>query len=398
MKVAHFSTEFPPFISGGLGRHVEELLRELSKLIDVDLYLPVNEKIQSCDYNISIFNSVVNLNKKSRISNGYIKNVFFTGFSMALQCYQQNKCYNLIHCHDWLTGIAGLILKYSLNCPLVITCHLPQINSQEAILEQQILNKADLIVAVSDFVKNILLERGLNENKIAVIKNGVNTSFFNKSKLPRNKNMLLFVGRIVPQKGIDIAILSLKYLLNIFDKIELHVIGDGDWLQDAKNLARNCGYPDKIIFHGWKNKQDLIQFYQHAYLFLMPSQYEPFGLTALEALASGTPVVASKTGGLQEFIFNGKNGFLVDQNDPCVFAGRIRQLIEDNELWNIMSENAIDLSNQFSWANASHQLYQRYLDILHNYSINCDKMHSPVDVYKLILREYEQNISDGGKK
>jgi glycosyltransferase involved in cell wall biosynthesis len=361
MRVAHFATEYPPCISGGLGRHVEELIKELKTRVEIDLYLPFDEPTLNHAKGFTIYQTPIPSQPANLLSSYYIRLVFRMGFHMARICLTTGRDYDVIHCHDWLTGVTGLLLKRMLGRKLVVTCHLPQFRPSEAILEQMILKEADTVVAVSDYIKTLLIERNdLSPQKVLTIRNAVDASFFVPDSYERDATTLLFVGRIVPQKGLDVLIYSLRYLIPKIPGIKLCVVGDGDWVQDARNLARDCGYPEKVEFCGWKSKEELLRYYQKCSVFVMPSQFEPFGLTALEAMACGLPVVASRVGGLREIVVEDWNGFLVDMKNPPAFAGRIFQLLEDPLLWKKFSYNSRMLAVENSWASVADRMMFLY--------------------------------------
>jgi glycosyltransferase involved in cell wall biosynthesis len=183
-------------------------------------------------------------------------------------------------------------------------------------------------------MKKKLVTLGIPKNKVLYLPNSINAHLFVPKK-QKQDNMLLFVGRISAGKGLHILVKSLQYLK---ENIRLVVIGPCGWdknyyqgmLELIERENRKRGH--KIIYLGAKEPLELIEWYQKASLFILPSFNEGFPVTILEALACKTPVIATPVGGIPEIIKNHETGILVPQHDPKTLAKAIQYLLENKDI------------------------------------------------------------------
>jgi D-inositol-3-phosphate glycosyltransferase len=249
--------------------------------------------------------------------------------------------------------------------------------------ERQVLRDADRIVASTLAEEaQLLWLYNANVEKISIIPPGVDTSHF--YPIPEDEakeyvgiqpceRLLLFVGRIEPLKGIDTLIEAISLMRQQEVVVCLSVIGgspvpgheDNEEMARLHALREKAGLLDLVAFLGKRGQDTLPYYYSAADAIVVPSHYESFGMVALEAMACGTPVVASQVGGLAFLVKDGETGFTVPVDDPISLAERLTQLVENQELRERMGLQAVDFARDYDWDNIVDQiiaLYERVLE------------------------------------
>ncbi|MFH6767296.1 glycogen synthase [Gaetbulibacter aquiaggeris] len=332
MKVLFFTREFPPYVYGGAGVHVEYLADELSKLMEVDVRCFGDQDLQNGNLTVKGFpyeNEVFN------DSNSKLKAVFQT-LSTCIQMNAKDSHADIVHCHTWYAQFAGIVAKLCYGIPLVITTHsleplrpwkreqLGRGYDASSWVEKTAIEMADAVIAVSKETKDDVLKYfNVDESKIKVIYNGINlqeyvvtneTSTLKAYGIDQTKPYVLFVGRITRQKGIIHLVNAIKYI----DPETQIVLCAGapdtadiakemeESVAEVKKTRKNVIWIDKML-----DKKEVIQLYSHADVFCCPSIYEPFGIINIEAMACKTAVVASAVGGIKEVVVEGETGILV---------------------------------------------------------------------------------------
>lgn len=262
--------------------------------------------------------------------------------------------YDLIHGHYWLSGVAGLVLREAWKVPLVQMSHTlgrlknsvaqtpsevePDLRIAE---ERRIVRHADRLVAANVVERaHLVWYYGARAERIAVIPCGVDTELFQPMNPAAAKDLLelptdpllLYVGRLQPIKGLLTLVEAMKLL---GDRARLLIIGgDQDEPENGhgselRRRAAVLGLEDRVRFLGAQPQQRLRLFYAAADATVMPSYYESFGMVALEAMACGSPVVASRVGGLTTTVRDGVTGYLVPEGDSVALADRLAHLLGD---------------------------------------------------------------------
>ncbi|MFM7892051.1 MAG: glycosyltransferase [Actinomycetota bacterium] len=284
----------------------------------------------------------------------------------------------VIHANYWLSGLAGHSLKHDLNLPLITTFHtLARVKALHGDAESRERDKIESsIIGCSDAIFVSCEEErdqfrtlyGDSPGTVEVITPGVERAYFSpgsrsgaRSALSLGAHpVLLFVGRIQPLKGLDVAIEALAALRRS-DAVLLVVGGasgrDGEAeLQRVNALAESLGVARQIRFVAPQPHYLLATYYRAADVVLVPSRSESFGLVALEASACGTPVVATAVGGLLSLVDDGVNGFLVPERDGQLFAKRVAQILDDSALADAMRQRAVQRSAAYSWQGAARRM------------------------------------------
>jgi len=244
---------------------------------------------------------------------------------------------------------------------------------------------ADHIIAATEAERTQLETLyGVNPRKVTIIPPGVDTHHFypipqDEAKeaigLSASDRMALFVGRIEPLKGLDTLIRAMaivKKTCKSFRCPHYLVIIGGDPSEDreqmsaemarVQTLCQALGLDEMILFLGKRGQMTLPYYYAAAEVVVMPSHYESFGMVALEAMACGTPVIASRVGGLAHLIQDGETGYFIPAQDPDALAEKLRLLFIDNELRERLGAQAAAYASDFGWELITSQILKAYND------------------------------------
>jgi glycosyltransferase involved in cell wall biosynthesis len=273
----------------------------------------------------------------------------------------------VIHCHDWVTALAGIKCRERLKVPLVFHLHLPNRAKLCASIENLGLACADLVTVNSNAMFESLDRRkGLTVRRRAVVKNGVDSDFFRPADdPPAGDGYVLFVGRLVKQKGVEYLLRAVYYARQRLPDIRVKIVGDGELRPMLERLCKNFMIADKVEFLGWREGPELVRLYQGASLVVVPSIYEPFGMTAIEALACERPVVASDVDGLYDLVQHGVTGYQVKPGKPLDLAQWIMTLLCDPGLRERMGKagRRFVLDNGYSWPKIAAQYVKFYEEL-----------------------------------
>lgn len=295
--------------------------------------------------------------------------------------------YQIVSCHYFLSGIVGLDIKKKFGIPMVMTFHTlglmknlvarsdDERESKERIQTEQLLvHESDQIVATSETDAQYIqyLYDG-DPEKIAVLTPGVDLAIFiptdktvakNKIGAAIDEKMILFVGRIEPLKGIDVLLYALKILLGTHPELKVCVWivgGDvsqdsDDWSKELKKLSEIrevLGIHPSVNFVGRKLQRELPVYYNAADLMVMPSHYESFGITAVEAMACGVPVITTDVTGVSKLIDKEHSNLITSANNPIRLSQRITTLLCDKDEYEKVSKSVSENVRDLSWDNAA---------------------------------------------
>lgn len=307
----------------------------------------------------------------------------------------ENNPYKLIHAHFFMSALVAADIKRKLRIPFIVTFHaLAKVRrihqgkndwfpEEGFAIEERIIAEADQIVALCPQEHDDLVHLyQADPEKITVIPNGfrpdeiypLDKLFARMAlKLDPKEKVILQVGRMVPRKGVDNVIKALGYMRREHNfKARLLIVGGESDEPDPKmtpeigrlqKIAEAEGGSDLVTFAGRRPRAMLHYYYSAADVFTTTPWYEPFGITPLESMACGTPVIGSNVGGIKSTVVDGKTGFLVPPNDPVLLGQRILELLRSNKLMMYFKENAIRHVNEnYTWMKATHltaNMYER---------------------------------------
>ena len=373
MKALMIGWEFPPYFSGGLGTHTYELTRKMPKDVEIIFFMPDRGEINVPWMKI----------ERIKASVGFGPYTTFTGSVLSdsilksVQDYAKEVCkmadnfdFDVIHCHDWLTVLGGICIKRKTGKPLVFTIHSTEYDRSIGNpcpwvmdIERYGIHEADGIIAVSKRIKRQIIEKyGADPNRIRVIYNAIDASIFDcGGKIKPGENMILYLGRLTLHKGIDHLLRAAKIVIEHYPDAKFVIAGKGDKFKDLLELTIDLGIEDNVFFLGYVPQEDIPKLYERADVFVMPSVYEPFGITALEAMAAGTPTIISKTSGVSEVT---RNVFKVDFWDTEKMASRILEILNYKELYEEMSNNCRNEAKQIKWEDIARQTSDFYKSLI----------------------------------
>jgi len=384
--------------TGGMNVYIRELARELgNRGHRIDIYTrrhdPNDDQVIELNENVRLIHL-----KAGR--NGYMHKLaiypYLADFTWALEDFRKRQSlqYDLIHSHYWLSGRVGNWAQDFWGIPHIIMFHTlgavkntTGVGEQEPRLriatERQLVKTCHRIVAATEREKGELMHfyDALAET-MGVVPCGVNLDLFRpvaraaarqQLGLDQDDRIVLYVGRLAPLKGIDRLLAAVAYLQHR-QKIRLVIIGgDGHHAPEFKKLQRlsgELGIQDKILFVGRIEQEDLPPYYSAADLLVMPSYHESFGLVALESLACGTPVVATKVGAMESIIHENETGCVIKNANPRLLAKGIEALFSE-PITKAESAAAIRATVvRFDWSNVADAMIKEYLTVLKQYDFS----------------------------
>ncbi len=303
----------------------------------------------------------------------------------------QRGVYDVVHSHYWQSGLAGIGIASAWGVPLVHSQHTlahvknsylapGDVPESQARLngEATVIEGADVLIASTDEEwRQLSCMYGASHDRLKTIHPGVDHRIFKAGDrsvareqlgLDADDAVMLYVGRIQPLKGLELAVRAAEQLVSALERrLVFLVVGGASGqggereLNRINGLVESMGLGPNVRFFGAQPHVALPTFYRAADVLVVCSHNESFGLAALEAHACGTPVVGTPVGGLSYIVRDGESGWLVDSRDPAGFAGRLKTVLSDWDLWRGFSQNALVSAANFSWdgaAAAYHELYE----------------------------------------
>ncbi len=386
--------------TGGMNVYVREVTRKLGEMgVHVDVFTrSQDEHVPHVLHDLGYGNRVVHIPAGPEVPlakhdlAGYLDE-----FVAGIEAFAQSKeiHYDLIHSHYWMSGMAGLRLKETWQVPLVHMFHTLGVMKNRVAQsprevegeyriegERKVLAGADRIIAATPAEQSqLLFLYQADGQRITVIPPGVDVVRF--YPIPKDEareyigvppcgRMLLFVGRIEPLKGVGVLLQALakmneQCILKDYPCCVVIIGGDPDGEGDANEemqriqaLRQQFGLQELVTFLGKRSQDSLPYYYSAAEAVVVPSYYESFGMVALEAMACGTPVVASQVGGLAYLVQDGKTGFTIPVDDPEALAERLTRLLSEPELRDHMGEQAAVEAQAYAWDHIASRLLEVY--------------------------------------
>jgi glycosyltransferase involved in cell wall biosynthesis len=400
-----FGWEFPPYFTGGLGTACYGLTKSLSRAkVGVTFVLPrvlPNMKDKHDFLKIAFADEQISRLKLRPIKvalspyltaesyDAYLERLRTNvdGFGLSLidevrryallaRDIAEDESYDIIHAHDWLSFGAGITAKETSGKPLVVHVHATEFDRTGGHPNQYIYDEerrgmhcADCIIAVSHRTKRTIVEQyGIHPDKVMVIHNGLEQEEHEK-QLPtllgnlkaQGKKIVLYFGRITIQKGPDHFLQIAKRVLELDPNVLFVISGTGDMENQIIRMASRMGISNSVIFTGAVWGDDRIRLYRAADLYVMPSVSEPFGITALEALANGTPLLISKQTGAGEVITHTLRSDFWDVDD---MADKIYNTLQSKALSNTLSEHGLRDVRKMTWDQAGGKCISLYRSML----------------------------------
>ncbi len=385
MKILMLTWEYPPRVVGGIARVVHDLSHRLIKdghEVTVVTYKEGNVEDFEDDNGVKVYrvnNYMINPNNFI----DWIMQLNFNLISKATEIINKEGPFDVIHAHDWLVAYAAKTLKDSFKTPIISTIHATEAGRNSGIHDevQRYINDTEWmltyesteVIVNSNYMKNELQRLfGLPYEKINVVPNGVNLNLYNgvekdynfrRQYASDNEKIILYVGRLVYEKGIQNLIAAMPKVLNGYHDAKLIIAGKGGMIDELRDEVRRLNIENKVYFTGYLNLNQVTKMYKCADVAVFPSTYEPFGVVALEGMLSGTPVVVSDVGGLNEIVQHRENGMKSYAGNPNSIADSILELLYNPGLGAEVSRAAkAKVKAQYNWnkiAQDTHFIYQK---------------------------------------
>jgi 1,4-alpha-glucan branching enzyme len=373
LRACFISPEYPPRMFGGLGSHVEQLSAALGQHIDLDVVLPSHQPGYSDPPH-----SHTRLFPLMHSDPSYCLTTSWLDFALEVagkidSMIMAGASFDVIHCHDWVTVLAGVRCRWRHNIPLVFHLHLPIPSQLEASIENLGLSCADIVTVNSNSVRAGLLKRsreiGFELDRVEVINNGVDLTVFRpREDWPADDGYILYAGHLERHKGPERLLRAFYHVQLKFPDIRLRIVGNGDLWPHLHRLRASLKIPERqvefIRTTQWLTRQEMAHHFQGASVVVVPSLYEAFGMVAIEALACQRPVVVSNTGGLAEIVKHNVNGFLAESRDEVDLAQWIMILLADSGLRHRLGvAGRRQLHGEYTWPNIARQFMALYRDL-----------------------------------
>jgi glycogen(starch) synthase len=386
MKIGTLTWEYPPRVVGGIARHCEGLAKALvHQGHDVHLFtldFPGSPSYEEMD-GIKVYRAATELGHPNFLTWVLLFN-HFLGKKMAEVSHQVN--FDLMHVHDWLAAFSGISFKHYMKKPMVLTVHSTEVGRAQGLhspdsfsidgIEWWATYEADKVIVCSQSMKDEICGHfNLPLEKVDVIPNAIDASHYQISVdrgsvrqrygVGWGEKLVLCVGRLVPQKGIEYFIRAIPSIASRFPEAKFIIVGEG-WSRDALEAeARATGHRNKIRFTGFVSDKEVVNLMTSADVLVVPSIYEPFGIVALEGMATGVPVVASQVGGLAEVIEHDRTGVFVYPRSPDSIAWGIGKVLSDSGYAKWLTGNAKDkLEKDYSWEAVAKKTVKVYEELV----------------------------------
>jgi glycogen(starch) synthase len=388
-RILILSWEYPPLIEGGLARHVRKLAEQLVQGGDWDVHVLTrgDERAPPEEEMDGVCVHRVREPRRPRDLGEFVAWIeHMNGDMLAAGVELGDRFdFDLVHGHDWLVAVAGDHLAKRFRCPLAMTIHATEYGRHQGWVESHpqsyihgverwIANRADALVTCSHYMRGHVADiYGLEEERVTVIPNGIDPldlqpvddlETLRARFAAPDQRLVLLVGRLVYEKGFQLALEALPGLVERLGDVRFLVAGSGTHEQELRAQAEALGLMEHGTFLGWIGDDVLHSLYRIADLCVVPSIYEPFGLVALEAMASGCPCIVADTGGLREVVPNDDVGLRFRSRDSASLAAMVERVLTDDGLRDRLVAEASEHVLRFDWADVARQTGELYGELV----------------------------------
>jgi glycogen synthase len=389
-RVLILSWEYPPLIEGGLARHVRKLAESLVDLdIDVHVLTRGGEESPSEEQVAGV--QIHRVREPTRPSDlgEFVAWVERMNADMLAAGVELGDDYDfdLVHGHDWLVAMACDHLARRFDSPLVTTIHATEHGRHQGWVdkhpqsyihgvERWIANRSDRVIACSYYMREQIADIfAINDERIAVIPNGIDPEDLQPHSEPElrklrgefaapEENLVLLIGRLVYEKGFQLALEAMPALVEAVPGTRFLVAGSGTHEPALRRQARELGLLEHGTFLGWIGDDVLHSLYRIADVCVVPSIYEPFGLVALEAMASGCACIVADTGGLREVVPHDGVGLRFRARDPAALGEMLERLLTDCNLRGRLVAEGADHVLGFDWTDVATRTAAVYAQLI----------------------------------
>nr|WP_319540486.1 glycosyltransferase family 4 protein [uncultured Methanospirillum sp.] len=408
MRIACVVDEFPPFFRGGLGTYAMEMMPRLRKNgIDISVCSrnTGSDQVHETWNGMPVFRpELMNIHDILPVlspldvqgwapadQNFFLETVLFNQLAAdhLIRVHRSGARFDLIVCHDWLSAIAGVLVKRNLEIPFVFHVHSTEQGRRDEgsavveLIERLAAETADLMVTVSYAMKDELVRNGYDQEKIEVIYNGVDPVKYNPERFSQQmiqefrretgiweNNLILFIGRLTQVKGPDELIRAMPAVLRNVPDAQLIILGVGEMEGELHDLIRSLGVDRHVLMHTrLVTEEERLLFYAACDCAVFPSKYEPFGIVCTEAMAMARPVIVGATGtsGLcEQVVSDGPDqcGYHINPWDPDDIATYLVRLLSDQDMMARFGRAGRSrVIRQFTWDTAAARTSAAYRKI-----------------------------------
>ncbi len=386
-RVLILSWEYPPIVEGGLARHVRKLSEQLVRDgVEVHVLTRGGGRLDAEEERHGVIVHRVREPEFPRDDvDAFIAWVEHMNDDMRAAGGELGGGFDLVHSHDWLVAAAARKLARQWRVPWLVTVHATEYGRHQGWVdkhpqshihgvEKRMVRAADGVITCSAYMREHVADAfKIDARRVTVIPNGIDpTDLQPMADLPRlraqfaapDERLVLLVGRLVYEKGFHLALDAMPRLIERVGKVRFLVAGTGIAEEELKAQAKALGLTGHGTFIGWTGDELLHSLYRIADLCLVPSLYEPFGLVALEAMASGCPCIVADTGGLREVVPGGRRvGLRFRARDSKSLARMAETLLADAALRDRLVAQAREHVLQFDWADVARQTAAVYEEL-----------------------------------
>jgi glycogen synthase len=389
MRILMLSWEYPPLIEGGLARHVRKLAENLA-LLGADVHVLTRGREESAAEEIREgvwLHRVLEPTRPAELGEfiAWVEHMNTDMLAAGVELGDRFE-FDVVHGHDWLVAVAGDHLAKRFGAPLAVTIHATEYGRHQGWvdkhpqshihgIEKWAAHRADQVIACSAYMRDHIADVfGIEENRVAVIPNGIDPADlrpWDETEVRRlraqfaapDEKLVLLVGRLVHEKGFQIALEAMPKMIAALGNVRFLVAGSGTHEGELRAQATSLGLDEHGGFLGWIGDDVLHTLYQIADLTVVPSIYEPFGLVALEAMASGCPCLVADTGGLREVVPHEEVGLRFRSRDPESLAKVATRVLADDELGRRLVAEAYEHVRSFDWVDVADRTLSIYAEL-----------------------------------
>jgi glycogen(starch) synthase len=383
------SWEYPPLIEGGLARHVRKLSEALVEL-GTEVHVLTRGGEESPAEEVVAGVSIHRVREPGRPTDlgefvAWVERMNSDMLAAGVELGDRYD-FDLVHGHDWLVAMAGDHLARRFSSPLVTTIHATEHGRHQGWvdkhpqshihgIEQWVTNRSDRVIACSYYMREQIADIfGVDDVRIAVIPNGIDPDDLRPQEAPElerlrrefaqpDEKLVLLIGRLVYEKGFQLALEAMPALIERVPRTRFLVAGSGTHEDELRRQADELGLMDHGTFLGWIGDDVLHSLYPIADVCVVPSLYEPFGLVALEAMASGCPCIVADTGGLREVVPHEEAGLRFRARDPEALVEVAARVLSDDDLGRRLVAEAYDHVRRFDWLDVAERTQVLYAEL-----------------------------------
>ncbi len=384
------SWEYPPLIEGGLARHVRKLSENLV-ISGTEVHVLTRGSEESPPEELAGGVHIHRVREPTRPTDlgefvAWVERMNSDMLAAGVELGDRHD-FDLVHGHDWLVAMAGDHLARRFDAPLVTTIHATEHGRHQGWVdkhpqshihgvERWITNRSDRVIACSYYMREQIADIfGVEEECVAVIPNGIDPDDLQAQNglelaglraefAAPDERLVLLIGRLVYEKGFQLALEAMPRLIEAVPGTRFLVAGSGTHEAELRRQATDLGLDPHGSFLGWIGDDVLHSLYRIADVCVVPSIYEPFGLVALESMASGCPCIVADTGGLREVVPHNAAGLRFRARDPEALGAMVESVLTDLRLRDRLVAEGSEHILRFDWADVAESTSGVYAELV----------------------------------